>query len=1342
MNTAISRLRYSILVLLVLALAPLAARAQTFTPELTPTILGVTQGGAPASFQAAINHDPGFASSIQVKFDAATIPAGMTFTPTAQFLEPPYNPITFQVQAGATTPIGSHPVTVIFSSSTTKTATLWVYVNPSAPQPDYTLEVTPPSAPIQAGYGGEFSVRVVPSNGFAQQVTLSVPNHPDLAWLASGGVVNPGETYVFKFVVNATATAKTISQMVYGNSLSMPRKEAVVPIQILAAPDPPDFTLTFSAPSPASVAQGGKITTQLTATGVNGFNSPINVTLSPPTGVTSSMTAFVMNPGQTIPIELSTTSATPVGFAIVYVNGVSGTLTRTNSMSFEVTAGAQPDFALTVSQPVPASIRPNETAAFTVRATPSGGLTTPINVSVMAAGPVTVTPASFTLSGAAMEQVVTAKANDGAAAGAVMIQVTASSGTIQRSGSALVTVIPPVAGNAPVIDSVTPELPIPSPVQSVYLVGRNFASGATVSSLSEGVVVDPVTIFHNSGLLEVRIAVRPGTRPGAHNLQVQNPGGLTSAPARLIARSRDDIGAPLSVTTAAIVHPVDGSIISTSEDIFPQALLATTGTGTITGHWEVCNAFSAGPCLRFGDFTATVGGGMPARIKSETRVPSPWSGAEAARLKLVIDTPKTAEFASTRLIFTAERSSGFTVYSPADEAEVSGEAPRFSWTLAPGATGYLIEFVVGSGKDTRTIKFRTTESSWTPGRKDLERIGPGTHRWRVRPILAPGETLGAPTRWLKITVQATALAAAKRVAQLASAAPQEQIGLAVQTSAPTPAATTNYSFAPNVTLTNGTGQHVNGRASLSGQGELAGGAAASKFTGDLSYGANFDPSRLAQESHNWLLQGGHAPERNGGDVRLGYTSPDFTDSAEYLTSGMARIGVIGRARSKFGTFSYYQPVNTALHGVMSGNQENLGIRSAAFATPDGRKAQLRFIGLEVEEPANLEWGTPGSRVRTFGVLGRWDLSSRMALVAEIAQGKVEALDSSAGIPSRDGRALRLGVTGTVAGLSYGVNLRNTGANFVNPSNRGLTAGGVSDRLIGDLNLSRTFGRTSVNFTARRQEQGRSSESTLPDADQTGYNVSVSSSLGRVMMNLGANTTADRGEADEFSFLPATRRDQSGFNATFSETFGRFNLSQSFNFQKMRDDINSMSDQDTSSVSLNASGSLITNLTMSASLSGTRTESAPELGTTDNWTLSLQPSILMPFASLSFQPVLSITRSSNDVMDNDSKNEALQAMLQWSPSWMGSFASAQFSASWNRSAYGPSDPVTTRSYQGSLTMRLSKNKGMPLFPRTTPMPGAEVPAIAEPGSSQPVQGTPMPEVAPAEPASESDSGSGK
>ncbi len=118
------------------------ASAQTFTPELTPTEVTITAGDSNgATFQAAINHDPGFASPIQVSF--TNVPFGVTIGPAPQALNPPYNAITFRVTAVPSLPAATHDVTVVYNSSETKTTTLRVHVLAAPAQPSFVLSVTP-----------------------------------------------------------------------------------------------------------------------------------------------------------------------------------------------------------------------------------------------------------------------------------------------------------------------------------------------------------------------------------------------------------------------------------------------------------------------------------------------------------------------------------------------------------------------------------------------------------------------------------------------------------------------------------------------------------------------------------------------------------------------------------------------------------------------------------------------------------------------------------------------------------------------------------------------------------------------------------------------------------------------------------------------------------------------------------------------------------------------------------------------------------------------------------------------------------------------------------------------
>lgn len=1187
-------LRLSHFLALVLALIALPATAQTFTPELTPEVVTVTAGDPTgATVHAAINHDPGFASSIRVYFSG--MPAGVTISPAERFLDPPYAAVPFTVRAAAGTPAGTYNVLATYSSSTNKTANLTVNVLNAAPPPDYRLNANPQSVSIQQGGSAQTTISGSVMNAFTGMVTVSAGSAPGLTVSpASFQLTLPGPTFQQAVTISAAAAAPagTVPLTFTGMSGTLVRT-VTVNVEIRSAAPAADFSIAVAPLDPPAVMQGGTAKMRVSATGMHGFNAPIQLAIVTPAGITATPSALTMSAGETREIALAVAPAAAAGIANIVVNATSGTLQRTASATLQV---------------MPA----------------------------------------------------------------------------------------PVAGTRPVIDAVSPELARPTPAQAVYVIGRNFAPGAVVVSQMPGIVVEQ-TIVRSPALAEAMIAVRGDVAPGGYRLDVRNPdGAATLQGGTLVVRDRSDLGGPLGVTTAAIVYPVEGTIIAPEDDVYPRALLATTGTGTIVGYWALDG-------IRFDSFTASVAGGRLVssvgrcpRAEGETAqvctsVPlPPLTWGPAHRLELILETPRKLASPAVAVIGSPDSATGTRLYEPADGAEITTADPEFTWTLVPGATGYEIEFQSADTPE-RVVRFRSTSSQWTPTRKDLLRLGAGEFRWRVRAIRT-GDVRDEPTAWRTVTIRAaayTALAAVVAFGGDAAAMPvtQETPPQGGGTNAP-PA--THYTIAPNVIVSNASGQEASARAQVSLQGEKGSANVESKFTGDLSYGAGFDPQRMVQESRNWIIQAGTPLDRAGGDVRLGYTTPDFTDGAEYLTSGFARTGVIARARSRFGTFSYYQPVETAVHGVLSGNPENLEIRSLALATPEGRPYSIRLIGLEVEEPEETLLGVGGSRLRTVGLFGRYQISDAVAVVGELARGKVESLDGA--VDSRDGLAFRVGLNGALRGVTYDVALRSVGANFVNPANRGLTPGGVADRVSLDVSLGRTIGRAALNLTVRRQEQGESDESTLPESDQTTWNLGLTTTLGRVAMNLSANLTSDRGEADEASFLPATHRDATGFSASFSEMFGAFNLSQSITYQRMEDDLSPLSDQEVFGVNASASGALGAMLTLSATLGGTRTEAAPELGTTDNLTLSIQPSVMLPIAALSLQPVISFSHSTNDVLQNDTKTEGYQAMLQWSPPWRNSLVGAQLSAGWNRiTADGAPRGPLMRTYQGAVTIRLSATR---------------------------------------------------
>ena len=103
---------------------------------------------------------------------------------------------------------------------------------------------------------------------------------------------------------------------------------------------PPDFAVSGS-PASQSVVPGGATTYGVTITPTGGFTGPVTLSVSGlPTGATGS---FAPNPATaSSTLTVTTTASTPIGTYPLTLTGVSGSLTRTATVSLVVVATAPP----------------------------------------------------------------------------------------------------------------------------------------------------------------------------------------------------------------------------------------------------------------------------------------------------------------------------------------------------------------------------------------------------------------------------------------------------------------------------------------------------------------------------------------------------------------------------------------------------------------------------------------------------------------------------------------------------------------------------------------------------------------------------------------------------------------------------------------------------------------------------------------------------------------------------------------------------------------------------------------------------------------------------------------
>jgi len=262
------------------------------------------------------------------------------------------------------------------------------------------------------------------------------------------------------------------------------------------------------------------------------------------------------------------------------------------------------------------------------------------------------------------------------------------------------------------------------------IAGENFGPLTRVMTPSD--VFLERTIVLSSTRLEIVVSTAPGTPSGPRVFGVETP-GFPPGTVVVTVIPPESLSAPVSVATAAIVHPRPGTLVTPGEQLYARGLLATTGTGPILGSW----LFDGVPFDRF-DLHAT--GGEPLTV--ESKVPVPVSTHGDHFLELRIDQPQLVMSERVLLLAVPRTAASPRLIAPADGAAVR-EPPLFRWTLVPGAQAYEILFspdgafkpdspaVRVTGGSARLTEQQLRDANRVPRLSDIPML---RFFWSVRPI--------------------------------------------------------------------------------------------------------------------------------------------------------------------------------------------------------------------------------------------------------------------------------------------------------------------------------------------------------------------------------------------------------------------------------------------------------------------------------------------------------------------------------------------------------------------------------------------------------------------------------
>jgi hypothetical protein len=708
--------RVGLAFLMTSGLAGTALATVTASPSMQTVALGQTGG----TVVVGISGVPARANGSAV-LQFGGVPVGVSISPpqpTYSYTQGPVNAtVGFQFVVSPNAGPGTYVITItdplvlLPSGAIEKPSAGSTPVTLIVPAPTVNATVTPnPLTLTLFGAGRSVTVTTMAGIGYTSDLTYAFTGLP--AFITTGG--SQTSTYpffppvTFQVGLAAGASPGTYSGLLTGSDTDN-RVVVRIPFTVIVAPPPAPVA---TALMPGTLQQGSSA--QFTLTGQN-FLPGATVSIS---GGDVTVNSTIVASSAMIQFSATASDTAPPGGRSVVVTNPDGQ--KSGPVTLQVILRPPPMIAVvspgTIQQGVLSQVVTvtggNYLSGATVSVTPSAGITV---------GPVMV------VSPNQIQFVITIDPN--APPGPRTVRITNRDGQSSNVGTFQVVPKPPA------VYSVTPSALVLGVLHHVLTVtGENFRDGVTAVSRSAAITVEATTRLGPT-LARVQVSVRAESSGiGPATIEMHNPdGGVSSPSGTVLVYPSNSLGAPLSVTAAAITFPLPGSFIGPDDAVYPRGVLAIAGTGTVVGTWQLDG-------VAFDRFTVPAAGGLPVQIHARLPIPLSFTGSHT--LALAIENPTTDIRAEVAVIRSERKASGLRVYAPRDGVVVGGEPPVFRWSLVPGAFGYEVE--VERGLPELPLFFDLAEAEWHPTASQLAAIGPGVHRWRVRAVF-PGGVRGEST---------------------------------------------------------------------------------------------------------------------------------------------------------------------------------------------------------------------------------------------------------------------------------------------------------------------------------------------------------------------------------------------------------------------------------------------------------------------------------------------------------------------------------------------------------------------------------------------------------------------
>ncbi|MGA9542847.1 MAG: S53 family peptidase [Candidatus Sulfotelmatobacter sp.] len=310
----------------------------SFTLSASPSSLSVTQGSSGTS-TITVTDAGGFTGSVTLA--ASGLPSGVT---AAFGTNPTSGTSVLTLTASSTATTGTSTVTITGTSgSLTATTTVALTVSATA-TPNFTIGASPASVTVTQGANGTSTITITSTGGFNSATTLSASGLPTGVTAAfSTNPVTPAAngsaTSTLTLTASSSATVGAATVTITGTSGSTTHSTTIA-LTVNASSGTKNFTLSLS-PSSFTIDERGSVSTTLTVTSVNGFNSAVDLSVNEfPSGVSATASANPVTPPANgsvkVTITWSASRRAPTGTTGIELIGTSGSLTNETPVSITV----------------------------------------------------------------------------------------------------------------------------------------------------------------------------------------------------------------------------------------------------------------------------------------------------------------------------------------------------------------------------------------------------------------------------------------------------------------------------------------------------------------------------------------------------------------------------------------------------------------------------------------------------------------------------------------------------------------------------------------------------------------------------------------------------------------------------------------------------------------------------------------------------------------------------------------------------------------------------------------------------------------------------------------------